>query len=109
MDPNLQLVLNEFCRRFDDHDAKWECRFAKIEAARAAIDASVELHLADLESIRVEPLHSECDTHVAALEAAVTDLGVRRPEAEGTVDDLRLEVSKLAKHWDRAVVDTSSY
>jgi hypothetical protein len=42
MDPNLKLILEkiqkskeEIVRRFDDHDAKWERRFADLESAHA--------------------------------------------------------------------------
>jgi hypothetical protein len=38
MDPSLKLILEEiqkskevFWRRFDDHYAKWECRFADLD------------------------------------------------------------------------------
>ena len=89
MDPNLCMILDEiqqskeeFGCRFDDHDAKWERRFADFDRDRLARETAVDTRLASLESpcgelqsLRLEHLHAERDNRVAALEAAATDLG----------------------------------
>lgn len=56
-------------------------------------------------------LSSEHGDWVAALEAAGTDLGTWRPKVEAVVNDLKLVVNKMAKHWTVwcMVHDTSSH
>jgi hypothetical protein len=50
----------------------------------------LEAAYSELQHLRVEHDHDECDARVATLEAAATDLGKWPSEAEGIVDDLNL-------------------
>jgi len=106
MDPNLKLILD--AHRFDDHDAKWEHRFADIESTclvrgsvahsshrrtwvfphRFRLTTTIKKRLTDLESLRVEHIYAERDDRVTVLEATVTDLGPCRPDTEAIVNDL---------------------
>lgn len=52
-------------------------------------------------------MHEERDGHVTALELTSVVIEAWRPEVDGTMKDLRLEVSKLNIHWDRAVKENS--
>lgn len=45
------------------------------------------------------------DVQVDALERAAASLEDWRPEMQGMVDDIRLEVRKLSKHWERMVLN----
>ena len=71
MDPNVKLVLDEFTRRFDEHDDKWERRFVDLDCS--SHDAAVDRRLspldsicANLESLRVAHADVECDDRVTA-------------------------------------------
>jgi hypothetical protein len=44
---------------------------------------------------------------VEALERVTAALEDWRPAMEGTVDDIRVEVGKISKHWERAVRERS--
>jgi hypothetical protein len=48
------------------------------------------------------------DRRVGALEQATGVLEDWRINMEGVMDDLRLEVGKISKNWERVVVDNSS-
>jgi hypothetical protein len=50
----------------------------------------LEAAYSELQHLRVEHDHDECDARVATLEVAATDLGKWPSEAEGIVDDLNL-------------------
>jgi hypothetical protein len=121
MEPNLKMILaemqrskEEFSRRFDDHDAKWERRFADLNYDCANQDTAVDTHFEYLESacgvlqnFNFEHVHAEQDSRVTALEAAATDLGTWHSELEGIVNDLSLKVQKIAKHYDSMLFDNS--
>jgi hypothetical protein len=48
------------------------------------------------------------EIRVTALEKASGVFDDWRMSMEGAMDDLRLEVGKISKHWERAVVDKST-
>lgn len=50
---------------------------------------------------KLSDLESSHGERLSALELAASAL----PSIEGTVDDIKLEVNKLSKHWDRAVLE----
>jgi hypothetical protein len=151
MDPALQLILdtmnqrfNELNTRFDDRDREFanhtatiESRFTELEFSHAAATATLEEHVAGLESIRVNPIvatvkqrlasleanyvdrdteyaqrttdleavhatdvKDERHARVATLEKATADLAAWRPDMEGVLDDIRLEVQKFTNPRD---------
>ncbi|WVZ88489.1 hypothetical protein U9M48_035006 [Paspalum notatum var. saurae] len=90
MNPDTKLILDEIARRFDAHDAKWDQRARDQEAQWDAAFADFTRS------------HEE---RVGALEHAAAVFDEWRPGMEGMVDDIKLEVNKLSKHWERAVLD----
>jgi hypothetical protein len=93
MNPDTQVILDEITWRFSEHDTKWD------------------RHLADQES-RWDASFSDFskgqERHVQALEQNVSLIADWRSSMEAVVDDLRLEVGKVSKNWERAVVDKST-
>ena len=86
MNPDTKLILDELHKS----DTKWEQRFADL-------DAKWEARFGDAD-----------DTHEARIrriEKVAAALESWQPNIEGTVDDLKLEVRKLNKHFERAVVN----
>lgn len=81
---------------------------ANLEAAFDEWTDDVHMRLAILESIHVDDMFTETVDHVTLLEMAATDLGTWCLEVEAVVDDLKLEVQKIAKHWDHMVLYTLS-
>ena len=61
--------------------------------------------MVDLELIRIHEINDERDDRVAAVETAVEELVSWRPEVDGLIDDLRLEVKNLRSSGGRAAVE----
>ena len=92
------------------HDVIVDCRFAELAQPSAVIDqrlADLELvwvnqkvdvtrRLSDLKVVRVQQISDERDEWVAELKVAAADINAWIPELEGVVDDLKLEVQKIA-------------
>ncbi|XP_035823161.1 uncharacterized protein [Zea mays] len=93
MNPDTQLILDELSRRFSEHDSKWDRRVAEQESRWNATFSEFT---------------TGQDRCVGALEQATGVLEDWRMNMEGMMDDLRLEVGKISKNWERAVVDNSS-
>jgi hypothetical protein len=88
MNPNIQIILDEITRRFSEHDAKWDCRVSEQ-------DARWEATFVEFSSAQ--------DGRVRALEQATSMFDDWRMRIKGMVNDLRLEVGKISKNWERAV------
>jgi len=88
MNPDTKLILDELTKRFDDLESRIESRVAEQ-------DDKWERRFGDL-SISQE-------ARIAAVERVAASLEEWRPEIDATVDDIRLDVGKLNKHWERAV------
>jgi hypothetical protein len=77
-------------RRFAESDAKWDRRMAEQEArwdASFAESSKSRVQAPEKNAGQIEDWHASM---------------------EGVVDDLRLEVGKISKNWERAVVDNST-
>ena len=57
----------------------------------------------NLELIRLAEINNERGDRVAAIESIVASLEDWRPGVDGIIDDMRLEVWRLSKHWNRMV------
>ena len=97
MNPETRLILDELTKRFNEQDAKWDSRFADQ-------DARLARQIADLEKSQASRMES--------LERATASIEEWRPSIDGAVDDIRLqvsktklEVSKISRHWERAVLE----
>jgi len=80
MNPDIKLVLDTMSKHFEDQDARWEKRFTEH-------DEKWERKFLETDTAQ--------DVRVSQIERAVDALEQWRPEIEGSVDDLHLEVKKL--------------
>ena len=69
-----------------------EPRLITLEANYIDRDADYSKCITDLEALHVAHMTDERDTRMAALEKAIMDLEVWRPNMEGIVDDMKLWV-----------------
>lgn len=79
MDPNTKLILNEMSKHFSELDVKWEQHFNDLE------------HWSD--------------PSVDALEQAAMSFDSWKPQIEASINDIRVEVGQLSKHWERSVFE----
>ncbi|XP_039799615.1 uncharacterized protein LOC120664436 [Panicum virgatum] len=95
MDPNTKLILDEMNKRFTELDLKWEQRFNEVDSKR---DARISV---------LEDAVAAIDAWKPRTDAATAGLCDWRPWLEASVEDLKLEVHKLHKAWDRVAMDRS--
>ena len=93
MDPNTKLILDEMNKRFTELDLKWEQRFNEVDSKR---DARISV---------LEDAVAAIDAWKPRTDAATAGLCDWRPWLEASVEDLKLEVHKLHKAWDRVAMD----
>jgi len=85
MDPAIKIILDEMQQRFSDelrkgfseHDEKWDRWFLDLEHSQGA--------------------------RLDRLEDAAQVFDEWRPRIEATVDDVKLELGKVARFWDRSL------
>jgi len=85
MDPNTELILNEMNKRFTELDSKWEQHFTESESRRDA---------------RISTLEEEAlafDAWKPNIDAEHVAISNWKQQLEASVDDLKLEVTKLHK------------
>ncbi|CAO2151592.1 unnamed protein product [Urochloa humidicola] len=134
MNPETKIILDELMKKFDAFESKWGAHFSEseekletrfkeaerkfesciketedklesryiereeqLEAVVALSDDRWERRLADVVIAR--------DARVAGLECAVISFDEWKPDIEGSLEDIRLEVGKISKNWERAVMD----
>jgi hypothetical protein len=114
MNPETKLVLDTLSKRFDDLESKWEHTFTeaaeKLEKSFEEAEEQWESHFATSEDHwerKFADLKVAQDARVEALEHVTAALEDWRPVMEGTIDDIRVEVGKISKHWERAVRECS--
>jgi hypothetical protein len=90
VNPDTQIILDEMSRQFAEQDAKWDHHMANQESRWEVVLSS---HMA---------AH---DARVRILEQATRALEDWKMSIEGVLDDLRLEVGKVAKHCERTLVE----
>jgi hypothetical protein len=109
MNPETKMVLDALSKRFDDLEARWEQSFTeageklkefaeaeeKWEVRFSQCDDKWERQFADLTVAQ--------DAGMEKLERVTAALDEWKPEVEGTMHDIRIEVGKLSKHRERAV------
>jgi hypothetical protein len=93
MNPDTQVILDEIARRFSEHDVKWDRCLTEQESRWDAAFSDFT---------------KGQERRVQALEQNTSLIADWRSSMEGVVDDLRLEVGKVSKNWERAVVDKST-
>jgi hypothetical protein len=90
VNPDTQIILDEIARRFTEQEAKLDRRATDQDARWEALFSG---HTAAQ------------DARVRTLEHATGALEEWKMGIDGVVDDLRLEVGKIAKHCERALLD----
>jgi len=88
MNPETKLILDEIQKQFTEQTSLLDKRFTE-----AAI--GWDQKFSDFESRK--------DERISKIESVATALEDWRPSIDGAVDDHKLEVGKLTKHWDRSV------
>ena len=100
MDLNLKVDLDELGRHFDDHDTKWELRFADLDHEHATREVAIDECLGSLLrpfawiwrlSVSSTPMPRVMNASMLWRVAAI-DLDTWRLEVEAIIDDLKLEV-----------------
>lgn len=80
MDASTKLILDEMEKKFSALDAKWEQKFSDMANKR--------------------------DDRLGALEQSTEELEAWRPKVDAALDDVKLELRKLNKKWDRSFVES---
>ena len=101
MDPTTKLIIDEFARRFDTHEERWERRFADFERTSADRSTAVDCRLAALESTTTSSSSNDVSQRL-------TELELTHAEQESTVakrlaDLESIRVEPVAKDHDARV------
>ncbi|CAN6333957.1 unnamed protein product [Urochloa humidicola] len=123
MNLETKIILDELTKKFDEFESKLGSRFSeaeqKLEIRLKETETSLENRVAEkeehLETLftqaddrwehRFADLHISHEARVAALEHAAINVDDWRPDIEVSLDHIRLEVNKLSKNWERALLD----
>jgi uncharacterized protein YukE len=119
MDPEIQAIADMIDRKFEeiksqtqssykDLDEKLEARFEEIKSQTESSYKDLDGTL-DARFSRYEDAWERCfadlqishDTRMRVLERAASAFDDWSASMEGTVDDIKLEVGKLSRHWER--------
>ncbi|KAG2571458.1 hypothetical protein PVAP13_7KG111055 [Panicum virgatum] len=98
MDPAHKVLLDEISKRFSDELSK---RFDEN-------DASWIKRLSDRDEIweqQLSDLKATQGARIVGLEKAIGEMQDWRPEVDGSMDDIKLELKKLNKHFDRSALE----
>jgi hypothetical protein len=101
MNPETKLILEEMRKSISDHDLKWDQRFSDQESCLTRQIQDSE----KTQDARVVTLETKQDARFSDLEKFAASFDEWRPDIEGTVGDIHLEVKKLSLGWGRASVD----
>lgn len=82
MDPNTKLILDEMEKRFAALDLKWEQQFTEFAHRK--------------------------EERLGGVEAATFDLEQWRPKVDSAMEDVKLELRKLGKQFDRVALESST-
>ena len=83
-----------------------EQRLTSLEASYIDCDTDYSQHIAELEKLHLATTKDERNARVAALDKATADLAAWRPDMEGVVDDICLQVHKLDSKYDYTGFDS---
>lgn len=92
MNPDTKLILEELQKQFAEQDDKLERHFGDLEAKWEK---------------KFDDADDTTESRLVTLEKVAAAYEEWQPGIEGTMDDLKLEVRKLNKHWERAVRDNA--
>lgn len=101
MNPEHKLLIDEFSKclsdelskRFEEQDDKWDRRLSDRDATWAS---------------KLDDLRASHDARVTVLEKVIAEFQDWRPEVDGVVDDLKLAVKNLNRHYERAAFEQST-
>jgi chromosome segregation ATPase len=82
-----------------------ENRVKTLEATYTDHDAEFHSRLRSLQALRIHAVKDEREDRLATLEKATKELCDWCPDVDGVLDDIRISVSKMAKHHAREMFD----
>ncbi|WVZ53785.1 hypothetical protein U9M48_004681 [Paspalum notatum var. saurae] len=94
------MLLDEIGKKFAEQDAKWEKRIAMLEAVRDERVEALEHSAAAFQSWQ-----PQVEQKAATLEAWRVGVDESIVHTDADITDLRLELRKVSKHWERAVLE----
>ncbi|WVZ96162.1 hypothetical protein U9M48_041833 [Paspalum notatum var. saurae] len=110
MDPNIKLLADEIHKRFDDLGLKWEQRLLDSKLRLGArVDDQEKRHQARLDDLEtqhgerlvlVERMMAYHDDRLGRLEGTGLVFDNWCPRIKATIDDIKLEMHKLARAWE---------
>ncbi|WVZ69878.1 LOW QUALITY PROTEIN: hypothetical protein U9M48_018599 [Paspalum notatum var. saurae] len=103
MDANSKLLLDEIGKKLAEQDAKWERRFATLEAVREERIEALEHSAAAFEAWR-----PQVEQKASKLEAWRLEVDESLIYTDAEITDLRFEMRKVSKHWERAVLERTA-
>lgn len=92
LDELSKHVSDELSKRFDENDLTWSKRLSDR-------DVLWEQELSDL--------RTNLDSRLTTVEKVAGALEEWRPEIDGTLDDIKLEMKKLNKHFERSTLENT--
>ncbi|CAN6162400.1 unnamed protein product [Urochloa humidicola] len=105
MNPETKIILNEMSKKFSELESKFDTRIAEAEKKMESMVSNSKIKWEERISKaddqwerRFADTSIAQDKWISALEREAGSLEDWRPDIEGTVDDMRLEVRKLNKH-----------
>jgi uncharacterized protein YukE len=125
MDQEIKAIADMIDRKFEEIksqtqssykelDEKFEARFEEIksqtESSYKELDGTLDARFSLYEDAwerRFADLQISHDKRMCVLERAASSFDDWSASMEGTVDDIKLEVGKLSKHWERSVRERS--
>ncbi|XP_035816792.1 uncharacterized protein [Zea mays] len=112
MNVDFQHLLDEMSKRFDGYDAKLTQRLSDygVKLQQRMLDRNLELErrMADLDTRmddKLASLSTANETRLSQLESVAISFDGWHPCMEGSVDDIRLHVSKLTNLYERSAVE----
>jgi uncharacterized coiled-coil protein SlyX len=118
MDPSLQLILDTMNQRFDelhnrftdrdrefaDHAASVDSRFSEMVTATTVL----EQRIADLESIRVDPIAATIEQRLSSLEANYVDHDTDYAQCIADLEAVRAVEAKVSHDARVAAVEKAT-
>ncbi|XP_066314661.1 uncharacterized protein [Miscanthus floridulus] len=102
MDPTTKLIIDEFARRFDTHEERWERRFADFERTSADRATAVDRRLAALESTTTSSSSNDVSQRLTELELAHAEQESTVAKRLADLESIRVE--PVAKDHDARVI-----
>jgi hypothetical protein len=114
MDQEIQAIVDMIDRKFEEINSQTLDSYKEIklqtESSYKEFDATLDARFSRYEESwerRFADMQISHDTRMRVLERAASTFNDWSASMEGTVDDIKLEVGKLSRHWERLVRERS--